>query len=159
MAQLSVCYWFGEGVELSDPLACTYAKMSAQGGDPYGMFLRAEHKLYGIITDKNVRVAFDYTKKALEKGYNKAKMTHAKCYFHALTVEQDVPKAIQLWTECIEGEDTLVLWTSGPATNMDLELMSICEKQLNCTKWGRRCPRFVEKTLHSSVLWTVLGSR
>ncbi len=102
MAQLSVCYFFGDGVEVCDPLSGVYAKMSAEAGDPYGMFLRADHKLYGTITEQNLSVALNLSKKALEKGINKAKMTLATCYFHGLSVDQDVPKAIQFWTESID---------------------------------------------------------
>ena len=39
MAQLSKCYWFGEGVELSDPLAATYAQMSAEAGVGNGIHM------------------------------------------------------------------------------------------------------------------------
>ncbi len=77
--------------------------MSAEGGDPYGMYLRAEYKLYGLITEKNISVAYDYAKKALENGNNQAKVTLATCYFHGLSVEQDLPQALQLWSECMEG--------------------------------------------------------
>ncbi len=86
MAELSLCYSFGEGVEVSDPLAGAYAKMAAEVGDPVGMFLRAEHKLFGTVTDRNISVSFDLSKKALEKGYSKSKMTLGTCYFHGLTV-------------------------------------------------------------------------
>ncbi len=68
MAELSLCYLFGQGVEVSDPLGVAYARMAVEMGDPKGMFLRASHKLYGIITSKNLNVAFDYIKKSIENG-------------------------------------------------------------------------------------------
>ncbi len=102
MGRLSLCYLHGEGIEANNALASAYSKMSAEGGDPYGMFIRAEHKLFGKIKDKNTRVAFDYAKKAQEKGNNEAKSTLATCYFHRLSIEKNLGQAIQLWPECIE---------------------------------------------------------
>ncbi len=41
----------------SDPLGVAYAKMAAEAGDPYNMFLRASHRLYGTINDRNLSAA------------------------------------------------------------------------------------------------------
>ncbi len=58
MSRLSLCYLLGEGVEAKSALASARSKISAEDGDTYGMFIATEHKLFEIITDKNIRVAF-----------------------------------------------------------------------------------------------------
>ena len=99
MTALGQCYIFGAGVDLNGEIATAYIQVAFAYEDPIAMSIRSYQKLYSYDAEGNPSLAFQYAKKAVEKGNNRAKMYLAKCYMHGLTVEHHTAKAVQLWAE------------------------------------------------------------
>ncbi len=96
MIELSECYLLGVGVDVNDLIAVEYTKLAADAGDPKGMYWRGLQKMYGRMTERNFITARRLSEKAVEKGYQNAKLIFAMYYHRRLGVERDVARAIKL---------------------------------------------------------------
>jgi TPR repeat protein len=93
---LAVRYRDGKGVERDYAQAMRWAHMAADQGDPAALDFVGYMYFRGVGVKHNADVAVGYFKAAADK-FAAGAWNLGQCYFAALGVEQDVPKALESW--------------------------------------------------------------
>lgn len=97
-AQLSLAirYRDGKGVERNYAEAMRWGHMAADAGDAAAMDFVGYMYFRGVGVTHNADVAVGYFKAAADKSATAA-WNLGQCYFAAQGVEQDIPKALEMW--------------------------------------------------------------
>lgn len=94
--ELAVRYRDGKGVEKDVREALRWAHLAADRGDPVAMDFVGHAFLSGNGIPRNPEIAFGYFQAAAGKSATAA-WNLGQCYYGAQGVEQDVPRALEIW--------------------------------------------------------------
>jgi TPR repeat protein len=87
---LGNCYYYGDGVKISDKKAVKYYKLSADQGDRYAQYNLANCYVKGEGVEKDLTKAASYFKESADQGYYLAMSQVGFYYFHGKGVKQDI---------------------------------------------------------------------
>ncbi|RIB16826.1 hypothetical protein C2G38_2089848, partial [Gigaspora rosea] len=93
MQDVSLCYYYGIGVEINYRKSFEYCKRSADLGNAYGMCSVGKRYNYGEGVDQDKNKAFEYYKKSANMGSKMAMYNVAGCYRNGIGTKRDIQNA------------------------------------------------------------------
>jgi len=95
---LAVRYRDGKGVDRDYAQAMRWGHVAADQGDPAAIDFVGYMYFRGVGVEQNADIAAGYFKAAAKRSAQAA-WNLGQCYFAAQGVEQDIPKALEMWKE------------------------------------------------------------
>ena len=99
--QLAIRYRDGVGIEKNDHLSLQWAHQAADQGHADAQDFVGFAYLRGNVIERNTTIAFGYFKAAAASS-GQAAFNLGQCYYGAQGIEQDVPKALDSWSNAAE---------------------------------------------------------
>ncbi|RIB22150.1 hypothetical protein C2G38_2076322, partial [Gigaspora rosea] len=99
MQDLSLCYYYGIGVEMNYLKSFEYCKKSAELGNAYGMSNVGNCYQFGEGVEQDYNKAFEYYKKSANMGSETAMYNVAGCYRNGIGTKRDIQNANYWFTK------------------------------------------------------------
>ncbi|RIB23868.1 hypothetical protein C2G38_2071639, partial [Gigaspora rosea] len=93
MQNVSLCYYYGTGVEINYQKSFEYCKRAADLGNVHGMNTVGNCYYYGEGVDQDYNQSFEYYKKSANMGNMGAMYNVAGCYRNGIGTKRDIQSA------------------------------------------------------------------